>query len=219
MDASLLVFIILLKRSRERTDHVHSHLVPQLQAPLLVDVRAAVDALRDDLQSECNALGVTVAPAADLGNSQLACFLSHMQVWRAIVSDSHPFAVVLEDDAVVNDPPHFASRIATILAELPPNWEMVFLYVTPSRRITSSVYDVANASSISTSYFTYGTVGYMISQAGARKLLQSTKTIQHPVDVQIQHQDRSKFFMSKLQLVSTVGDGGDLVPTLHSTIW
>lgn len=206
--AELPVHIILLTRSQQRTEHVHNVLLGQLKGAQ-VTVHDAVDAKTADLGAVCDKYGIVVTEPK-LRRGQVACALSHYRVWVEMAQTNVPYAVVLEDDAYINDGAHFTNNMREILSELPPEWEIVFLYVTPRFRKPFEEVQLEEKRFITKPYFTWGTVGYLVSQRGVAKLIDEHKTMSATVDDHIQYMDRTHFYMTKVQVVSSVGAGGDV---------
>lgn len=65
---------------------------------------------------------------------QVACVLSHMDVWRRIGAGSHRRALILEDDAVPC--PEGLARVEEALAELPESWDLLYLGYDRNERVT-----------------------------------------------------------------------------------
>lgn len=202
------VFVILLARCQDRCDHVHKVILPQLTC-CNVKVHNAIDGKTENLQDACQRLGVTV-DNDKLLKGQIACSLSHISVWSEIIEQKIPYAIVLEDDAFVNDAENFLLTIKSTLNELPSDWEYVNLYVCERHRRDDDDVQIAGATMINKSYYTWGTVGYMVSEKGAKRLRNELSLIRAPVDEQIQWLERSCFFTSKKQVVSSAGAGGDV---------
>lgn len=71
------------------------------------------------------ALNATAAPPG-LKRGELACFLSHVGMWRRLVRSGRQLALVLEDDADVRLPQQWAD-IMGAMAAAPPGWEVLHL--------------------------------------------------------------------------------------------
>jgi glycosyl transferase family 25 len=57
------------------------------------------------------------------------CLLSHLRVWRRIISDDQPMAIVLEDDA--SPRPDFVSGIKSLIAKIPSGKQKYSPALTP----------------------------------------------------------------------------------------
>jgi glycosyl transferase, family 25 len=108
----------------------------------------------------------------------LGCYASHIKAWKQILRQGLPHALVLEDDAILAwDLPQL---LAEVLAALPRDWDMVHLGTEPDRALC----DVARVGSrriVQFSRVPPGAVGYLLSRAGAQKLLQAEARV-WPID-------------------------------------
>jgi GR25 family glycosyltransferase involved in LPS biosynthesis len=109
---------------------------------------------------------------AQAGRGTLGCFLSHVAVWEGVVAGNDPAVLVMEDDAMpLLDLPARLGGLA-----LPDGWDVVWV----NDRMEPAV-DGADGFSLHAlpavmramdpANNACGTDGYLISQAGARKLL------------------------------------------------
>lgn len=133
------------------------------------------------------------------GGNVVGCLLSHVTLWKHL-SQSAPEAdyhIICEDDAVIL--PNFKHRLATILAELPTNWEFVFLGSswTVGRRYSKNLlipklcYPEGDCN--------YGGFGYMLSKRGLTKILGMCHDIETPMDVF--HQGRMVAYICHPRLI------------------
>ena len=60
---------------------------------------------------------------------QLGCLCSHVALWRKVVNEKLPHAVVLEDDVEIAD--GFRTEVAALLEEVPANWDHCYLFWHP----------------------------------------------------------------------------------------
>lgn len=112
---------------------------------------------------------------SDLSMGNIGCYLSHVALWRRVADDRLPVALVCEDDVIFS-----ADRLDRIdLSLLPHNWDIVFLHALvatapPSGHVHQDVYTIQS----------YGgsTAAYLLSQSGARKLLDRAMPIRSAID-------------------------------------
>lgn len=112
---------------------------------------------------------------AGLTLNEIACSLSHRAAYQAIVAAHQPVALVIEDDAL------FVSRQLRRFkfSNVPPDYDIVFLNSfrycePPNGLIAGSIYD--------TSSYRGSSAAYLLSLAGARKLLDSSLPVIHAAD-------------------------------------
>jgi len=117
-----------------------------------------------------------------LGNGEKGCYASHLRAWQQLLAGGAPALVVLEDD--VRLLPNFPSVLQAI-ADLPPqSWDMVKLYGREHEKIAQQM----PLADTGVQLITYRRVpsfaaAYVISRAGAQKLLASRVPFGRPVDV------------------------------------
>ncbi len=132
--------------------------------------------------------GFTAASA-----NEAACGLSHIRLLRHLVRERVPWAMVLEDDAVVTR----AFPLDIESWQAPPDADIVLLN---GRACAGDVCDVGDPFSYGEVTGGAGTEGYMVSLAGARKLLRVLSPLRGPLDFQmyahfgsVQSADRSPY--------------------------
>lgn len=109
---------------------------------------------------------------------KFACFLTHVALWKSFVDSSAPATIILEDDVTLGR--QFLAKIDEAIRKLPSNWDILYLGSTTPMfggELHSGVWQLRGA---------LGTFGYIISQAGAMKMLHfalgSDKPIDHVLD-------------------------------------
>eukprot|EP00928_Gymnodinium_smaydae_P039067 TRINITY_DN26777_c0_g1_i1.p1 TRINITY_DN26777_c0_g1~~TRINITY_DN26777_c0_g1_i1.p1 ORF type:complete len:524 (-),score=60.13 TRINITY_DN26777_c0_g1_i1:284-1855(-) len=148
----------------------------------------------DELNEQCTFGARYLCTAGMIG-----CFVSHRRVWQRVVDEGLPAVVVLEDDVVIY--PNFNERLRDLLLELPEDWDVCLLGAVgcvqtdveplhmklfglftgggrPSpgrtRKLSENVY---------VPYRPAGTHAYIVSQRGARKLLELCPKVRYHVDL------------------------------------
>jgi glycosyl transferase, family 25 len=112
---------------------------------------------------------------------ELGCYASHLKVARLVLQRDLPCALVLEDDALLA--PDFDARLDELVRRLPEGWDFVHLSGL-TRRAVKPVLSLSDRSLIRFSRVPSGTVGYLISFQGARKLLKPCRR-HWPIDTDI----------------------------------
>ncbi len=118
----------------------------------------------------------------DMLPGEIGCYLSHYNLWRRIVGEKIPCALVLEDDAAWDDD---LLSVCAAVEMLEWRWGVVLLSGKKAaflRRVLATVGDkkrllVMFGKRMAT------TAGYMISQRGAAMLLDYCREISAPVDI------------------------------------
>lgn len=131
------------------------------------------------------AAAATPACASCCTPSTIACACSHVGVWERVLEDGVTAALSAEDDVVFDD--NFRSRLEAVAAEFPPDFDVIYLgcqACTGQERATTKAvlqlvglrhpaHDVSPHIWVPPSAF--GTHCYIVSAAGARKLLAAVK--------------------------------------------
>ncbi|MCG7562014.1 MULTISPECIES: glycosyltransferase family 25 protein [Pseudoalteromonas] len=112
---------------------------------------------------------------------EIGCYISHYRIYEKVVNENLPYALVLEDDL------HIEDSLASLLALIPDlkGWDMIKLSDNRANpfidtRALNEQFTLGNYKKVPN-----GTQGYLISLAGAKKLL-NRKPFYRPVDVDLQ---------------------------------
>lgn len=103
-----------------------------------------------------------------LTDGETGCYASHLLAAQRIVANCLPHAVVLEDDAVLDE--DFASVVANAIKAAPQGWDIIHLSAIYKKTIIS----IASLEGHDIVQFTKdppGAVAYLLSNTGARKWL------------------------------------------------
>lgn len=133
-----------------------------------------------------------------LSLGELGCYYSHRAVWLKFLESGMDYAMILEDDVILLD--NFKSNLADVLANIPKGAEIISLecgvflgndnlgHRGRINRITgNTVVGIRPETQLC-----LGTYGYVITPAGARKLLAMTRATGMPLDTRI-HEARAAF--------------------------
>ena len=216
-------FIISLDKNKERQDYLKKEVYPKLTNYFKC---AAFDAELDDANAilKDNNIFLTDTFYDKCSEGQLGCFLSHFQLWKHIIKSNIDLAIVLEDDVKIYN--NFNKNIDTIYENLPVKFDYVHLFIHPDKQ--NIQYLEGKDGDIIPAEDNFGTVAYMISLRGAKRLVKLTELlkIQAPVDRQInfciQHNFIKAFMIKKPFLLTQ----GEIMPnraiyenSFKSTIW
>ncbi len=114
---------------------------------------------------------------------EIGCYASHLKVWQALIDSAAPMALVLEDDMLVHE--SMPSVLQTAQAQLANHrWDMIKLIgrLQEAKRASRSLgsFELIRYQRVP-SY----TGAYLISRAGAEKLLATRARFARPVDVDL----------------------------------
>jgi collagen beta-1,O-galactosyltransferase len=109
------------------------------------------------------------AGEGQLTPGMIGCYLSHYGIFQEIVDLSLPYAVIFEDDTMIN-PNIYKKAIGPAVTEqvgvYPADWDIVLL-----GHICKRCERVAGFNNVTRALYFWGTHGYIISQKGAQKML------------------------------------------------
>lgn len=117
-----------------------------------------------------------------LVNGEKGCYLSHIHAWQQLLASDAPFMVVLEDDVVIQD--SFSTALEAI-QDLDMPWDMIKLMGREQEKIQQTLPLSHGLSLIQYRRIPSYTAGYVISRAGAQKLLASRIPFGRPIDIDL----------------------------------
>ncbi|KAK7094496.1 procollagen galactosyltransferase 1-like [Littorina saxatilis] len=113
---------------------------------------------------------------------EIGCFLSHYYIWEEVVEKNYGRVLLFEDD--IRFEPFFRKKLGYLMSDLDrlyPQWEL--LYLGRKRLYKSEESLVEGSERLAWPHYSYWTLSYALSNAGARKLLaQKPLTKMLPVD-------------------------------------
>lgn len=175
------IFVINLERNQERMDifkeHMHSL---GLNFELIKAVDGSIQEQIDNsfYDERINKLSYH----KKLNNGEIACALSHRKAWAKLVEDKLSCALILEDDALLNN------DIQSILNKVKGTceyWDVIKLYGgKKSKKMTSNYVDLHKNYKLGyTSKVATSNLAQIISYSGAKKLLNISEKFGVPCDV------------------------------------
>lgn len=173
------VFVISLPDATERRASITAQL-SALSIPF--EFMEAIDG-REGLPEDCEASIDRVATKRQLGrpmsDAEYACALSHMLIYKRVVTENLPGAIVLEDDAIIGQ--EFAMFRAKRCYELGALMQMdhVYAYIWKGAKAETLLEGVVAAVAAQNAGLT---TGYSISQHGAKYFLAHGLPITGPAD-------------------------------------
>ena len=117
-----------------------------------------------------------------LVDGEKGCYASHIQAWRQLLASDAPALVVLEDDVRLT--PQFADVVNAIAALQEP-WDMVKLLGRDQEKTRSQRPLTGNTVLVDYARVPSMTAGYVISRAGAARLLERRQPFGRPIDVDL----------------------------------
>lgn len=164
------VFVLNLERAAERRTTMLTHLQDRA---LDAEILSAVEGTRVDRTR------LPAGTRASLSAGEIGCYLSHLHAWETVVRRGLDYAIVLEDDVIVSPE---LKRAAAEIAALDLPFDAVRLSaLKPVRGIpVASLSDGSRL--VLPNKNPSGAQGYLVSQAGAKRLLAKLAVPDKPVD-------------------------------------
>lgn len=120
-----------------------------------------------------------------LRNGEKGCYASHIGAWQQLLASDAPALVVLEDDVRLT--PQFA-EVVNAIAALQEPWDMVKLLGRDREKVRSQrplVPELPGTALVDYARVPSMTAGYVVSRAGAAKLLAKRQPFGRPIDVDL----------------------------------
>jgi GR25 family glycosyltransferase involved in LPS biosynthesis len=221
---SMKYYIVTLQHEEERVNWVKSHLIPNIKTLFPnpsnsnISIYFGVDGRRMCIPEitwwvNNNYLPenykINPAEGIPFRQGQIGCALSHIRIWEDVYLNKVPYACILEDDAKINN--QESNLMDQIINELPLDWDHCNLYHHPKflKELNDPTLKLSDDKNlIIKGVPMWGTVGYLISHRGVRKLLKYTKPIFNTIDEMIKYlitKNIIKSYTIKVPFIDTVG--------------
>ncbi|XP_075991068.1 glycosyltransferase 25 family member [Anticarsia gemmatalis] len=163
------IYMINLERRSERR---HLMELSFKELGMEVTLFEAVDGKNLDMDN-LKEHGITLMPGYEdpyhkrpMKAGEVGCFLSHYYIWEEIVDKRHAITLILEDD--IHFVPYFRNRFLQLMREIQElDWDLVYI----GRKILLDDAEEYATAHTTKPLYSYWTLGYLISERGARKLL------------------------------------------------
>jgi len=134
---------------------------------------------RKELFSKCESPASQTRGRLLHEKKRFGCYLTHVHVWKRFLESPFPHGLILEDDVSLAE--NTNQLLNSLLTRVPNNWDLLYLNAGHPHyvgEVRAGIKMLKGA---------LGTYAYLISQAGARKLLQeialsSDAPIDHVLD-------------------------------------
>ena len=129
-------------------------------------------------------LAANFAESSRLLDGEIGCYASHLVAAETILARKLPYAVVLEDDVMLER--DFRQIVDKAISELSGKWDILSLSGAKQRPHCRILDLGPNSYLVRYLHFPKTTAAYVISASGCRKLL-ATRPRRRPVDVDIRY--------------------------------
>ena len=173
---SLNSYVISLKNQSERRNHI-TKVFSDLN--LTFHFYDAIDTSKIDEFIDKNSIKLR---ASHLSDGEIACYLSHFDLWQQAVDKNLEYIAIFEDDIYLAKD---ASTLLTELNWLPKNFDAIKLETMNERVSIHKTTKLVNNRYLAKMQSRHmGGAGYIVSRKGASKLINKTLTdgITGPVD-------------------------------------
>lgn len=127
---------------------------------------------------------------------EIACYLSHVQTWQRIVDEKLDYAVILEDDILLQDG---IQEALDAISSINEPWDLIKLAEAPIKRKIEHQIPVENFSLVTYNKVPIRCCAQVISFAGAKKLLANSASVTRPIDIELQYWWESELCVFGLQ--------------------
>jgi GR25 family glycosyltransferase involved in LPS biosynthesis len=213
-------FIIYLKRDKKRKIHLVKNTIIHLNNYMFFEGIDWKDCKLSEYLKE-KEIKINDKFLKYVYKGQIGCYLSHYYLWEFIVKSKIAYSIIFEDDVTIDK--DFNQNLDKILTKMPDNLEYLYFYIHPYKQ--NKDYLKENEYRILKSGENWGTVAYLITLEGAKKLLKYTKLMCGPIDRQINYiilKERINGYMLNKSLVNTCGivmKNVDTTKYFQSNIW
>ena len=111
----------------------------------------------------------------------IGCSLSHITIWKQFIKSSNGDLLILEDD--INLANNFNKQLSLVMRHLPTDYDIC--YLQERKNLDQRFKNTPINKYIRSGWPQYGTIGYLISKKGAKRLLTYCDPIYQAIDVMI----------------------------------
>lgn len=105
----------------------------------------------------------------NLSNGSIGCILSHAKAYKQILINDYDYLLIFEDDVIIED--NFKLQLKIFLKSIPKDFDI--LYLASNISMTTNMRGWISDSLYIPMYPRSGQYGYIVSNAGARKILKT----------------------------------------------
>ncbi len=212
MNTPIPIFVINLERNKERKKLIKQELynhnlmynttfVDGVDGSKLTDTQ-----IKNNTTSFFNLFGV---------KNVIGCGLSHLKVWKIIRNLGIPNALILEDDAKLTyNKDNFVHKINQIIDNTPDDFDIINLGL---KHVSLNVKNNVNNFIYKPRVYA-GFQGYIISNKGANKGINSIMELYTHIDVQVEFDRKLIVYASVEKLISQDAADSNLADTFPTTL-
>lgn len=175
--------VIHLLRATARAENV-SRLLGQLPDAEIVEAVDGRDPAQISGTVQVNGTHHHPPYPFSLNTAEVACFLSHRKCWQMIAEGNDPYALVAEDDTVI-DPVPFAAAL-DLVRRYANEESFIRLPAKPRERAAGAIARQGGAALFLPKTIGLQAVCQVVGRSAARRLLDVSAVIDRPVDTTLQ---------------------------------
>lgn len=173
-------FVISLRRARQRREHIVGQLGRLSMRFEFFDAVDGASLSEDEVRSVYNDERARQTFWGPLSRGEIGCAMSHIGVWKMIVAEQTPHALVLEDDALVDAA---TPEILAVLPRLMNQNDVVMLVNTNENTFFFRQAALpAGRRLVYVNQPFYTATGYVITPGGAARLIARALPLRVPID-------------------------------------
>ena len=172
------VYVVSLKDSVDRRKSIITQCEKLGIKPIFIDVIYGKDLTKSEISQYCNQNKAKQLFGRELLLGEVGCALSHKKIYQKMIDDNIPYAVILEDDAVVKEG---FNEVVSLVYKNNLSWHIILLghyRGFEHNQETNSIDSIWSRHSLNKTYRLgkivkggLGAHGYIISQEGAKQIL------------------------------------------------
>ncbi|MDR2645660.1 MAG: glycosyltransferase family 25 protein [Holosporaceae bacterium] len=156
---------------------------------------------------------------------ELGCALSHIRIWLDIVRHGYKRAIIFEDDVCFEN--NFPQILKETLKNVPSDVDILFLDVGVIHGECATPYFVSPGALLQSferlqsdnkyvvrlrdkSSNTFGAHAYMVTKAGAEKLIKNSKTLRWPIDNHIMWMNNISQYVARKKMLYVNGEKSEI---------
>lgn len=174
------IWVLNLRRSADRRQYVSRHLRELGLDFELIEACDGCELSREELSTLYDPAAAVRELSCELTPGAIGCALTHLRVYRRMVEEQIPCALILEDDVVIQPA---CIEMLRRRDRFPPDWELILLGSSSGpasfwgRRSIDAEHHIVRFAA-----HAWGSYGYLLKQSAARKLLGLGYPVRVPSD-------------------------------------
>lgn len=179
---TLACFVINLASSTDRRDVMHAQLNRLGIAHTFFDAVRGADLPDAEINRIYARTKRNMLVGHDLTKSELGCLLSHRGIYQKMVDENIPQALILEDDAIINDD---IQDVLNAISQMPEKWDMIrFLHRKKVEKQSRKIRPLYGPYKLVRPRGTPGgAYAYILTLNAAKSLLKHTQRNWLPIDI------------------------------------